>query len=136
MSLTPKETQCFYAAHKIRREQIDDASWVMGMYMLRAVSVALDHGFNGRKARSNYFDKPLMTDIIQSEKPKKSSSDGEDMSEEEIQRKRDQLVNALSVMMYNAKGAEIAKKKALESSRHSDSEVDANGIVNQSTDNA
>lgn len=137
MSLTPKESQCFYEAQRIKREQIDDISWVMGMYMLKAVSVALDHGFNGRKAHSDYFDKPLMTNMIntvgvRSESPKKIPRNDDNLSESEIEQKRKQLVTMLSVMMYNDRGKKIAEKRMNTAS----SEVsEANGIVNQSTDN-
>lgn len=119
MSLTPKESQAFYEANRIRREEIDDISWVMGMYMLRAVSVALDHGFNGRKARSDYFDKPIMSNMIQQAKTsdkqtetvRKTTDNPEGWTDEQIKQKRKELAMALDVMLYNSRGAEIAKKK-------------------------
>ena len=105
--------------------------------MLRAVSVALDHGFNGRKARSDYFDKPIMSNMIQqakisvSEKAsnsvRKTPDNPEGWTDEQIKQKRKELAMALDVMLYNNRGAEIAKKKQ--------NEVNDNGIVNQSADN-
>lgn len=47
-------------AFALSQKLIDRNSWNMGNYMTNAVTVALDHAFNGKKAKSKYLEKPLL----------------------------------------------------------------------------
>jgi hypothetical protein len=47
-------------AFAISQQLIDRTSWNMGNYVNKAITVALDHAFNGNKAKSKYLEKPLL----------------------------------------------------------------------------
>ena len=58
--LTPKKISAFEKAYNMKRELEDEKMWQLGMYIQSAVSVAIDHSMNGKKAKSKYLEKPLM----------------------------------------------------------------------------
>lgn len=39
----------------------DEQMWLMGQYVLNAVSVAIEHGFAGKKAKSKYLKEPMLS---------------------------------------------------------------------------
>jgi len=55
----PREMKAYEDAYALAQKMIDRNSWNMGNYMTNAVTVALDHAFNGKKAKSKYLEKPL-----------------------------------------------------------------------------
>lgn len=61
--LNPKKIKAFEEAYKLKRKVEDEQMWLMGMYVNNAVSVAIDHALNGRKAKSKYFEKPIMEQV-------------------------------------------------------------------------
>lgn len=97
--LTPKKLDVFYEAHKIRQEIHDSQMWIMGRYVLSAVSVAVEHCLAGRKAKSEYLDRPFMKLAEQ----KKGNQEEKFFSEEEIQRQTEQLFLKLQIMGTNYK---------------------------------
>lgn len=40
---------------------------MMGMYALSAVSVAIEHNFAGRKAKSEYIKEPLLNKVLEND---------------------------------------------------------------------
>lgn len=39
---------------------MDEKMWMMGSYVLSATLTAIDKGLNGKKAKSEYIDKPFL----------------------------------------------------------------------------
>ncbi|MBQ8804105.1 MAG: hypothetical protein IJZ53_10760 [Tyzzerella sp.] len=96
--LTPKKLEAFYEAHRLKQEMRDGEMWIMGRYVLSAVSVAVEHCLAGKKAKSEYLEKPFMqlTGLQNQEEEIL-------LSEEEIQRQTEQLFLRLQIMGTNYK---------------------------------
>lgn len=75
--LNPKKLKAFYKADEISLKRRDAEMWHMGQYILSAVSVATDHCLNGRKARSQYIEKPFMSSIFDNSNSKNTESNEE-----------------------------------------------------------
>lgn len=45
------------------QQAVDRSSYSMGIYVNRAVMVAIDKCFNGKKSKLEYFEEPLLRDI-------------------------------------------------------------------------
>ena len=89
--LTPKRLSAFYKADEIALKRRDAEMWHMGQYVLSAVSVAIDHCLNGKKAKSKYIDEPIM----------RKNRDSGELSEEEIKRQREAFVAMLMAKKSN-----------------------------------
>lgn len=87
--LTPKKLEYFLKAYKTKIKMQDEQMWIMGMYIQSAVGTAVEHCLAGRKAKSEYIDKPILKDIEERNKP---------LTEEEIQRQRDLFVAKMQSM--------------------------------------
>ena len=90
---TPKLLKAYDKANELKIKTIDALAWqICGSYVLSAVSVAVDHCLNGKKATSKYIEKPCMqnTEITTGE-----------MSEEELQKQREMFVAKLMIMQSN-----------------------------------
>lgn len=74
-----------------------------GTYGLSAVSVAVEHCLFGRKAKSKYIEKPVLSEI-QERKTNK------ELTEEEKQTKLDMFVMSLKIMESNFKAEHKNKK--------------------------
>lgn len=61
----PREMKAYEDAFALSQKLIDRNSWNMGNYMTSAVTVALDHAFNGKKAKSKYLEKPLLEEYFE-----------------------------------------------------------------------
>lgn len=93
MDSCPKELEPYSIAHRKKLEEQDSLQYLWwGNYGIRAICVALDHSFNGRKAKSKFVDKPVMKMMEEQNKP---------ISEEDLQRKRELFVAKLEVMKTN-----------------------------------
>lgn len=57
---SPREMKPYEDAFTLSQKLIDRASWSMGLYVKSAVSVAIDGAFNGKKAKSEYVEKPVL----------------------------------------------------------------------------
>lgn len=66
----------------------------MGIYVMRAVSVAVEHCLAGSKARSEYFKKPLLADV----EPRREERE---LSEEEKMEAQRTLLMQLQIMESN-----------------------------------
>lgn len=90
---SPKVLSAYAEGYKIQRKVQDENMWIMGQYMVSAVSVAIDHCLNGRKASSKYVEKPFMQDI---------ENNGEHVyTEEELQQQREMFVALLMAKKSN-----------------------------------
>lgn len=88
MKSTPKVLEAYDKAFEIKNEYTDMLMWTMGQYVMCAVGVSLDHAFSGKKAKSEYFPKPLS----QLNKP---------MTKEEIEQKRKEFIAKMEQMKEN-----------------------------------
>lgn len=94
MDSNPKELEPFVEAHKLRLEMKDEELWLMGMYTLSAVSVAVEKNLAGKKAKGQYPDKPYTHQI-------KDKQIKADMTEEEKEKATQQLFYSLQIMQSN-----------------------------------
>lgn len=56
---TPSELYPYRKAHELREEQLDIQMWQMGMYVNRAVAVAVSGALMGSKSKAKYFELPF-----------------------------------------------------------------------------
>ena len=93
MHSTPKILKAYDKAHMIRLQEIDQmAHMVVGNYVISAFSVVLDACFNGKKAKSEYPDEPV---LIRAEKRNKG------LAEEEKRVQRMAFIAKLEIMKSN-----------------------------------
>lgn len=97
MESCPKELEPFEKAHKMRIQEQDYMNWLSGQYMLSAVSVAVEHCLAGKKARSEYMEKPIME--LKEEKETKKIQ--KELTEEEKKEKTEKLFMQLRIMGAN-----------------------------------
>lgn len=90
--LTPKKLNAFFKANKLKLKVQDEQMWLMGQYVLSAVSVAVEHCLAGRKAKSKYVKQPFTREVEEQNKP---------LTEEELQRQRELFVAKLEIMKTN-----------------------------------
>lgn len=76
-----------------------------GTYGLSAVSVAVEHCLFGRKAKSKYVEKPILSKIQE-----KTTKENTELTEEEKQAKLDMFVMSLKIMESNFKAEHKNKK--------------------------
>ena len=90
---TPNILRAYDKANEEKIKTIDALAWqICGSYILSAITVAVDHCLNGRKATSKYIEKPCMQNTELSV---------EEMSEEELVRQRELFVAKLMIMKSN-----------------------------------
>ena len=92
MHCTPKILNAYNQAQDIKRKMQDESMWLMGQYVLSAVSVSVDHCLNGKKAKSKYVEKPFLLN---------SNSEKVEMSEKELQKQREMFVAMLNIKKAN-----------------------------------
>lgn len=89
---TPKLLRAYDKSYDLKKRMQDESMWTMGQYVLSAVSVAVDHCLNGRKANSKYVEKPFLFN-----KQKEES----ELTEEELQKQREMFVAMLNIKKTN-----------------------------------
>lgn len=62
---SPVDLEPYEQAHKLQIQEQDSQLYTMGMYVMSAVSTAVDHAFNGKKAKSKYIEKPILAEVIE-----------------------------------------------------------------------
>lgn len=62
--LTPHKLKAFTKTHELRRKIQDEEMWIMGQYVLSAVSTAVEHCLAGRKAKSQYLSAPILKEFM------------------------------------------------------------------------
>lgn len=93
MSLNPKKLEPFIEAYKNKRKLMDELMWMMGMYIEDAVMVAVEKNLAGKKAKSKYFEKPLME--MQEEQK------AETLTDEQKKTMVENLFTSLEIRKYN-----------------------------------
>lgn len=92
MDSCPVELAPYIKAHKMKIQEADRMAWSFcGNYVLSAMTVAIDHCLNGRKAKSEYIKKPVFD----------MNNTDDNLSEDEIQRQRELFVAKLMTMKAN-----------------------------------
>ena len=56
----PRELKAYEDAFILSQRMLDRNAWSMGIYVNNAVTVAIDHAINGKKAKSEYMDNPML----------------------------------------------------------------------------
>lgn len=94
--LTMRQYMTHRKAYEIKLKNDDNIAWRNNMYTLRAVAVAVEHILNGNKAKSKYFEKPLLEQLEEEGK-----LETEMMTESEKIAKTQAFFNNLEIMMAN-----------------------------------
>ena len=72
----PADLEPYAKAHKLEIQENDSIIHAAcGSYVLSAVSVAVEHCLAGRKAKSKYIDKPIMSELEEKSSYKESSEE-------------------------------------------------------------
>lgn len=75
----------------------DEEMWRMGVYVMRAVGVTVDRAIHGPKAKTEYFDKPIMRD----EELSSMKEPERELTEEEKKMEQEKVLMRLKLMMGN-----------------------------------
>lgn len=93
-SLTPRKIKVIIEGYKLTRKVEDEKQWLLGGYMFEAVSIALGNAFRKKNQKQKtYFElvkKSFMSELSDKE-----------MSEEDIQKKRELLMAQLRMKQAN-----------------------------------
>lgn len=89
---TPNDLKPFIDAFNLKVKMQDQQSWMHNMYTMGAVFVAIDKAINGKKAKSKYFDEPMLS---------KTNEEKKELTEDEIKDQREQLLSKLKIMQKN-----------------------------------
>lgn len=92
MDSTPKDLEPYKKAYEYKQKEKDCDMWQMGIYVLNAVSVAVNGALVGKKYKGEYFEKPLSI---------KKEDSGEKITEEKIKEERGKLLMQLQTMQAN-----------------------------------
>ena len=104
-TLTPRKYKIYAEAYGEKLKEQDRFNWQLGAYFMNAISVSLDHAFNGRKAQSEYMEKPF------SEQGEDDYIDASDWTEEQKEEARMQLFGYLGDLQKSHEEAERRKKE-------------------------
>lgn len=99
--LNPKKLECFKSAHAIKKRMKDEEMYLMGIYVTRAVGVAVEHCLCGDKAISEYFKTPILS---------KKDENAEELTEERKLEFQKQLLMQLQIMESNFNATQNKKK--------------------------
>ena len=73
----PADLEPYAKAHRLQLQEQDNQLYMMGMYVLSAVSVVVERNLAGKKAKSEYIKEPILAKIFENE----------GLTEEQIQEK-------------------------------------------------
>lgn len=65
----PRLIHSYLCKHKMVLDKDNDRAWLFGLYVYKAVGVAISNNFN-EKSKETYFEKPI-EELYKSYKPKK-----------------------------------------------------------------
>ena len=65
--MTPKILKAYVEADALKRKRENTSQWQHNAYTFRAILTALDQGFNGKKSKLEYPEKPFSLDNSDSE---------------------------------------------------------------------
>lgn len=61
---TPKELEPYRKMDEMREKRTDYHMWLMGQYVMSAVSTAVSGVLAGRKSKAKYIEKPILQEIM------------------------------------------------------------------------
>ena len=64
---TPKELEPYRKMDEMREKRIDYHNWMLGQYVLSAVSTAVSGVLAGKKSKAKYIEQPIMQEIMERE---------------------------------------------------------------------
>jgi hypothetical protein len=100
--MNPHRVKIHAKAYEMKMTRLDELVWsFVGNYGLSAIAVAIEHNFAGRKAKSKYIKEPLT----------RNKQNGE-MSESDIERKRNEFILKMKTMETNWKKNHEVKENA------------------------
>lgn len=108
LHLNPKKMDLIEEGYQIRKKMEDENMWTMGIYIMRAVSVAVEHCLYGHKARSEYFDRPIS---LQEETIRRQEEPERELTEEEKKEAQEKVLMSLKIMMSNFETSESRRNK-------------------------
>lgn len=85
--MTMRTFNAYREAHDSQKKVRDSEMWVMGMYVLSAVTTSIDNCFNGKKATSQYAKYPF--------------SQQKEREEEDLKLQREAFLAGLMAMKSN-----------------------------------
>jgi hypothetical protein len=88
----PAELEPYKKAYELSQKRIDEQNWVLGAYIMSAVNTAVEHNLAGRKATSEYIKEPFS---------KLKDTENGKLTQTEIDRQREALVQQLNIMKLN-----------------------------------
>lgn len=97
--MNPHIINLLIKGHREKLKEIDYMNWISNQYTMSAVMVAVERNLAGRKARGKYIKEPIMSQMEEESK---------EISEKELQKKRELFVAKLLAMQANW---EIENKK-------------------------
>lgn len=97
----PSDIEPYEAAYQLEQKQIDVHNWTLGCYVESAVLTAVEKNLAGKKAKSKYIEKPLLSEHMEKQKAKQVETGEKKLSKAEIQRQRELLYVQLGVMKLN-----------------------------------
>lgn len=63
----PADLEPYAKAHRLQLQEQDNQLYMMGIYALSAVSVAIERNLAGKKAKSEYIKEPVLSKIFENE---------------------------------------------------------------------
>lgn len=63
----PADLEPYAKAHRLQLQEQDNQLYMMGIYTLSAVSVAIERNLAGKKAKSEYIKEPVLSKIFENE---------------------------------------------------------------------
>lgn len=64
---SPADLEPYSKAYKLQLQQQDSQLHIMGMYVLSAVSTAIEHNFAGKKAKQEYVKEALLSRVFEND---------------------------------------------------------------------
>ena len=99
----PVEVEPYFEAEKIRRRISDEEAYFAGIYTYKAFSTVLENAFRKKNAKpSEYFKKPILTEIYEENKPISRKE-----MEEKAQREADKVFHRLEIARFNEELAQM-----------------------------
>lgn len=102
--MNPRIIKLIEKGYQEKIKEIDYLNWLLGAYINNAVTVAIDHAFNGRKARSKYLEKPFMPEELNKKEVEKT------MTKSQLEKNAENVFLQLEIM-----GANFNRQKKQES---------------------
>lgn len=95
--MNPHIIKLLMKGHEEKIKEQDYLAWLFGQYTLSSTIVAVEKCFAGRKAKSKYIEKPILSEIEQKQEKTNSAK----LTEEEKKKQTEKLFMQLKIMGAN-----------------------------------